>query len=108
MINCRLLYKLRGPNAPLNFGMTDEEKQKLDGMTLQELLAVFHPNQGNISGMPLNSLLLCNATLCEVVCLLQFIAAPCCGVSTYDIIVAIFTEFGQFSRVKDCILTLIV
>ena len=45
---CRLLYKLRGPNFPLNFPLLEEERRKLDGLALQELLQMFHPPQDQV------------------------------------------------------------
>lgn len=38
-LRCRLLYKLRGPSAPLNLGLDADQRTRLDGMTLTELLA---------------------------------------------------------------------
>jgi len=47
---CRLTYKIKGPDAPTNFALSDEERQRLDGMTLAELDAEFRAagQQGGI------------------------------------------------------------
>ncbi len=34
----RLLYKVKGPAAKLNFGLSDERRAELDAMTLEELV----------------------------------------------------------------------
>jgi hypothetical protein len=39
---CRLLFKLRGPNFPLNLGLSAEERTALEATSLQDLMQSFH------------------------------------------------------------------
>lgn len=38
-----MLYKLRGPHFPLNFGLDQAERDRLDNMTFDDLMHEFHP-----------------------------------------------------------------